>query len=93
MTTISGIVQLRWAVDTASLKESFGKVQESFAKSEQSDLTPTLETHLKELIVCATPGDWVDVYINGEDNPPVRVYFENDDNDVEIEEGLEDVDS
>jgi hypothetical protein len=76
-------------VDVINLKESYGKIQESFAKTEQSDLSPTLEAHLKELVVCATPGDWVDVYINGEDNPPVRVWFENDDNDVEIEEGFE----
>jgi hypothetical protein len=93
MNVVSGIVQLRWTVDTANLKESYGKTQENFAKAEQSGLSPTLEDHLKEIIVCATPGDWVDLFINGEDQDPVRVYFENDDNDVEIEEGLDDVDS
>jgi len=92
MNVVSGTVQLRWTVDTANLKESFGKTRESFAKAEQSGLSPTLEAHLKEIIVCATPGNWVDLFINGEDQEPVRVYFENDDNDVEIEEGLEDVD-
>lgn len=35
------------------------------------------------------PGNYVDLFINGEDKPPVRVYFESDDNDVEIDEGLD----
>lgn len=84
--SVSGTITLNWSVDEAELKESLEVAQQHFVKIERPDLSPTLEAHLKEIVVCATPGHYVDLFINGEDKPPVRVYFESDDGDVEIDE-------
>jgi len=87
--TISGTITMSWTVDEVDLKTSHEIAQKHLAEIERPDLSPTLEAHLKEIIVCATPGNWVDLFINGESYPPVRVYFESDDSDVEIKEGFE----
>lgn len=53
--SISGTITLNWTVDEAELKESLEVAQQHFTKIERPDLSPTLEAHLKEIVVCATP--------------------------------------
>lgn len=46
-----------------------------------------LEERLQEALAAALPGDRVDVWIDGEDQPAVRVHFDLGDMEIEIDDG------
>jgi len=80
---VSGSIKVGWSISERDL--GIDKIQRELTKDELRAMYDRLE----EAVTEAVGGDYVDVYLDGKDKAPVRVYLETCAglNDLEIDEG------
>lgn len=81
--SIAGTIKVGWSIRERDL--GIDKIQRELTKKELRAMYDRIE----EAVVGAVGGDYVDVYIDGEAKPPVRVYLDlcAGMNELEIDDG------
>lgn len=81
--SIAGSIKVGWSISERDL--GIDKIQRELTKQELRAMYDRIE----EAVTGALGGDYVDVYLDGEDKPPVRVYLDlcAGMNELEIDDG------